>query len=59
MRGQSKIVVTYATPGLGAALFPPGSSPGFVPLEKAPDVVIFLIMVQSLSLCLIGYEWCR
>jgi hypothetical protein len=44
---------------MGTALFPPGSPPDFLPLEKAPDVMNFFIMVQSLSLCLKGYKWCR
>jgi hypothetical protein len=55
--GQSKIVMTSTSSGMGTALFPPRSPPGFLPLENAPDIMKFFIMVQSLSMCLIGYEW--
>jgi hypothetical protein len=51
--------MTFASPGMGAALFPPGSPPGFLSLEKALDDMNFFIMMQSLHLCLMGYEWCR
>jgi hypothetical protein len=55
-RGQRKIVMTSASLEMGVAFFPLGSPPGLLPLEKAPDVINFFIMVQSLSLCLTGYE---
>jgi hypothetical protein len=41
----------------GYHVLPAGSSSGFLPLEGAPKVMKFFIMAQSLSLCLIGYEW--
>jgi hypothetical protein len=46
----------FASPGMGATSFPPRSPPGLLPLEKAPNVMNFFTMVQSLSLCLIEYE---
>jgi hypothetical protein len=54
-RDQPKIVVTSTFPTMGAALFPPRSPPSLLPLEKVPDVMNFFIMVQSSSLCFIGY----
>jgi hypothetical protein len=47
-------------PGNGSHTPPlPKSPTGFLPLEKVPDIMKFFIMVQSLSLYLIGYEWCK
>jgi hypothetical protein len=37
--------------------FLPGSPSSFLPLVKAPNVMKFFIVLQSLRLCLIGYEW--
>jgi hypothetical protein len=48
--------LTTSSPGSGAEPFPPESPLGFLPLERAPEVMKFFIMVQSLSLCLMGYE---
>jgi hypothetical protein len=50
--------MTSTSLGMGAALFPPESPPDFLSLEKALDVMNFSIMVQFLSLCMTGYEWC-
>jgi hypothetical protein len=52
---QPTTVMTSASLGTGAILFPPGSLLGLSLLEGAPNVINFFIMVQSLSLCLIGY----
>jgi hypothetical protein len=41
-QGQPKIVMTSASSGMGAALFPPGFPPSLLPLEGAPDVMNFL-----------------
>jgi hypothetical protein len=41
---------------MGATSLPSGSPSGFVPLERASEDMKFFIMVQSLGLCLIGYE---
>jgi hypothetical protein len=49
--------MTSASPGRGVTSFPLGSPTGFLPLEKAPDVIKNFIMVQSLILCWTGYEW--
>jgi hypothetical protein len=54
-RCQSEIAMTSALPGMGAALVPLGSPSGLPSLEWAPYIMNFLIMVQSLSLCLTGY----
>jgi hypothetical protein len=56
-RGQPKIVMISTSMGMGVAPFPPGSPSGFLPLEKTLDVFKFFIIVQSLSFCLIGYQW--
>jgi hypothetical protein len=56
-RGQVEMAMTAAFSGAGAVPFLPGSPSGFLPLERAPEVMKFFIMVQSLILCLIGYKW--
>jgi hypothetical protein len=48
--------MTASPLGKGAAH---GSPSGFLPLERAPDVMKFFIMVHSLILCLTGYAWFR
>jgi hypothetical protein len=40
-RGQPKFVMTYASPGMGVTLFPPGSPPKLSPLEKGANVMNF------------------
>jgi hypothetical protein len=49
------MATTSASSGMGAALFPSGSLPDLLLLVGGPDVMNFFIMVQSLSLCLMGY----
>jgi hypothetical protein len=48
------MAMTSTSPRMDVVLFPLGSFPGMLPLEGASDVMIFFIMVQSLSLCLTG-----
>jgi hypothetical protein len=55
-RAQSEMAMTTYSPGAGVAPFPPGSPSGFCPLERAPEVMKFFIMMQSLNLCLMRYE---
>jgi hypothetical protein len=50
---------TVSSPGKGEAPFSPGPPLDFLPLGRALEVMKFFIMMHSLSLCLIGYAWCR
>jgi hypothetical protein len=49
--------MTTASAGMGIVAFLPRSSSGLLLLERDPEVMAVFIMVQSLSLCLIVYEW--
>jgi hypothetical protein len=57
--GPLNINMTASSPGKGVVPFPPGPPSGFLPLERATEIMKFFTMVHSLSMCLMGYAWFR
>jgi hypothetical protein len=54
-----KTVMTMFSSWNGTVSFLSGPSSSSVPQVRDPEVMKFHIMLQSLSLCLMGYAWFR